>query len=137
MKALSRINHQFVDTIPTELEAGTLYISMAYSTAVHKCCCGCGSEVVTPLSPTDWKLVFDGDTISLDPSIGNWSLDCKSHYWIEESLIKWAPRWSKEEIERGRARDRLAKSQYFENRQKLREAQAADSIPDDPLSNGK
>jgi Family of unknown function (DUF6527) len=33
------------------------------------CCCGCGEKVVTPLRPTDWKLIFDGKTISLDPSL--------------------------------------------------------------------
>jgi hypothetical protein len=33
----------------------------------------CGKEVVKPLSPTDWKLIFEGKFISLDLSIGNWS----------------------------------------------------------------
>jgi hypothetical protein len=133
MKQPARIKHQFVDAIPTDLENETLYISIEYSTAVHKCLCGCGNEVVTPLSPTDWKLVFDGETISLDPSIGNWSFECKSHYWIEDSTIRWAPRCSKAQIEEGRARDRLAKNQYFENRRKLRDAQASDSIADDSI----
>ncbi len=31
----------------------TLYISIPYVTAAHKCPCGCGEEIVTPLSPTD------------------------------------------------------------------------------------
>src|SRR5260221_11057121 len=113
-----RINHQFVDAIPTDLKVGTLYISIEYATAVHKCLCGCGNEVVTPLSPTDWKLVFDGETVSLDPSIGNWSLECKSHYWIEGKVAKWAPGWSTGGIEEGRARDRRAKKQYFEDKQR-------------------
>jgi hypothetical protein len=80
---------------------------------VHKCCCGCGREVVTPLSPTDWKLIFDGKSISLDPSIGNWSFDCKSHYWIRGGKVRWARRWSQEEIDAGRASDRFAKENYF------------------------
>jgi hypothetical protein len=134
MKPPTRIKHQFVDAIPTELEDGTLYISIEYSTALHKCFCGCGNEVVTPLSPTDWKLVFDGETISLDPSIGNWSFDCQSHYWIEDSIIKWAPSMSKEKIEEGRARDRLAKSQYFENKQKIRDSRASYSAADRSMS---
>ena len=45
----------YVKFVPEPLDDGTLYIS-EYGTAVHKCCCGCGSEVVTPLGPTDWKL---------------------------------------------------------------------------------
>ena len=116
MSVMARIRHRFVECIPEEIEEGTLYISVEYTTAVHKCCCGCGSEVVTPLSPTDWKLSFDGETISLDPSIGNWGMDCKSHYWIEDSVVRWVPRWSEEQIEEGRARDRWAKRRYFEDR---------------------
>jgi hypothetical protein len=122
MKPIARLNHEFVEHIPTDIKTGTLYISVQYSTAVHKCCCGCGNEVVTPLSPTDWKLIFDGETVSLDPSIGSWSLDCKSHYWIEDGNVRWAPRWSKKQIQDGRARDRRAKKQYFENKQRVTEA---------------
>jgi hypothetical protein len=133
MKPPARIKHQFVDVIPATLENDTLYISIEYSTVAHKCLCGCGNEVVTPLSPTDWKLVFDGESISLDPSIGNWSFDCESHYWIEDSIIRWAPRWSKVQIEEGRARDRLAKNRYFGDRQKIRDAQTDDSTSDDSL----
>ena len=113
MKREKILTHEFVEFIPDVLKDGTLYVSMAYATAVHKCCCGCGREVVTPLSPTDWKLIFDGRTISLDPSIGNWGLDCKSHYWITRDKVRWARRWSQKEIDTGRTRDRQAKKRYF------------------------
>ena len=116
MKRIGWIRHEFVDYIPTDIQTGTVYISLEYSTAVHKCCCGCGAEVVTPLSPTDWKLSFDGETVSLTPSIGNWSLECQSHYWIEDGIVRWAERWSQKEIQEGRARDREAKRRYFEKR---------------------
>ena len=105
--------HRFVEFIPDVLEEGTLYVSMEYATVSHKCCCGCGFEVVTPLSPTDWKLTFDGETISLHPSIGNWSFKCQSHYWIRDSRVKWAPRWSREEIDAGRNWDRHQKESYY------------------------
>ena len=72
------------------IEEGILYISVEYCTAIHKCVCGCGNEVVTPLSPTDWEIIFDGKTVSLDPSIGNWNFDCKSHYWIIKNRIRFA-----------------------------------------------
>ena len=65
------------------------------------------------LTPTDWKLIFDGETISLDPSIGNWSFDCRSHYWIRQNRVKWAPQWSNKEIESGRAYDRLEKDEHY------------------------
>jgi len=60
--------------------------------------CGCNNEVVTPLSPTDWQLTFDGESVSLNPSIGNWSFKCKSHYWIVKDTIKMARKWSDDEI---------------------------------------
>src|SRR5580658_1812602 len=76
------LKHQFVEFIPDELEQGTIYVSIRFATASHLCCCGCGNKVVTPIRPADWKLIFDGKTVSLDRSIGNWSFACQSHYWI-------------------------------------------------------
>jgi hypothetical protein len=81
------VKHEFVEQIPERLNDGVLYVSMSFGTVVHKCACGCGSEVVTPLSPTDWKLTFDGESISLHPSIGNWSFACRSHYWITNGQV--------------------------------------------------
>lgn len=115
MKHKTMFTYEFVDYIPDDLKDGTLYVSVAFATAVHKCCCGCGREVVTPLSPTDWKLIFDGETISLDPSIGNWNFPCQSHYWIRHNKVMWAPRLSQKEIKTGRYYDRLAKERYFDN----------------------
>lgn len=107
------ITHAFVECIPETLEDGTVYVSIPYATAVHKCFCGCGSEVVTPLSPTDWQLTFDGRTISLFPSVGSWNLPCRSHYWVRRDWAEWAPQWTKRQVEAEKARDRLAKEQYF------------------------
>lgn len=110
------LTHKFVDFIPEKLDEQVLYISLTYKTAIHKCCCGCGKEVVTPISPTDWKIIYDGETISIYPSIGNWSFDCKSHYWIENNRVKWANKWSREEIDEGRKYDRNAKKVYFSSK---------------------
>jgi hypothetical protein len=100
------LTHEFVDYIPEKLDEGKLYVSMKYRTVGHKCCCGCGNEVFTPLGPIDWRLTFDGECVSLFPSIGNWSLPCKSHYWIDCGKAKWAARWTQRQIDAGRARDR-------------------------------
>lgn len=94
----SRLEHRFVKHIPDSLDDGVLYISMEYATAAHRCCCGCGEEVVTPFSPTDWKLTFDGETISLWPSIGSWTLPCRSHYVIDHSAVISGSTWNERRI---------------------------------------
>jgi hypothetical protein len=113
MKPEVVLTHEFVEFIPEELRESTLYVCIRFATVVHRCCCGCGREVVTPLSPTDWKLIFDGVSVSLYPSIGNWNFPCQSHYWIQHNKVSWAGRWSKKQIEAGRAADVLAKARYF------------------------
>lgn len=89
MKKKMRLAHEFVEFIPENLKERTLYISTRFATVVHKCCCGCGLEVVTPLSPTGWSLIYDGETISLKPSIGNWNFPCRTHYLIVRSTVQW------------------------------------------------
>lgn len=107
------ITHTFVEFIPDQLDEGTLYVSIPFATAVHRCFCGCGREVVTPLSPTDWKMTFDGKTVSLDPSVGSWNIPCKSHYWIRQNKIVWAGRWTDNEITGARVQERRLKDEYF------------------------
>ncbi|MCX6168645.1 MAG: DUF6527 family protein [Ignavibacteriales bacterium] len=115
---MNQLTHKFVKNIPEKIEDGVIYISIDYASVIHKCACGCGKEVVTPLSPTDWKLIFDGKTISLYPSIGNWNFACQSHYWIERSQIKWAPKWSKEQIATGVKQDKSNKKEYYSGKEK-------------------
>lgn len=113
MTGADRISHEFVEHIPDKLQDRTLYISVRFATATHLCLCGCGSEVVTPLSPTDWRLTFDGETVSLDPSVGSWSLPCQSHYWIQRDRGLQARQWGAEEIEAVRQADKAAKRDYY------------------------
>src|SRR5688500_10808347 len=96
---MKRLSHKFVEYMPDRLEEGVLYVSLRFCLVSHKCCCGCGEEIVLTLSPQDWRLTFDGETISLDPSIGNWGLKCRSHYWITHNMVEWAPSWSRERIQ--------------------------------------
>jgi hypothetical protein len=107
------IQHKFIEYVPDVLEDGVLYISVEYCSAIHKCVCGCGNQVVTPLSPTDWQLTFDGKSVSLSPSIGNWNFDCKSHYWIKKNKIVFARLWTDEEIKETREKDKKMKKKYF------------------------
>uniref|UniRef100_UPI002AD4C885 DUF6527 family protein n=1 Tax=unclassified Frankia TaxID=2632575 RepID=UPI002AD4C885 len=89
MTKLLEVRHEFVEYIPEQLVPGVVYVSIPYATVTHQYCCGYGNEVNTPLAPGRWKLMFDGRSISLSPSIGNWSFSCQSHYWIERNQIEW------------------------------------------------
>ena len=113
---MKKFKHKFVEIIPGNIEPDVLYISTEYKTVIHMCPCGCGNEVVTPLSPTDWGLMFDGESISLYPSIGNWGLACQSHYWVTNSEVEFAPKWTKKQIERGRKRDALNKKLFYKKK---------------------
>ena len=113
MMRYTRLDHRFCTHIPESLETDVLYVSMEYATAAHSCCCGCGEEVVTPFTPTDWKMTFDGRAISLWPSVGNWTLPCRSHYVVKEGVVIEAQPWSDEEIAAERQRDQAAKARYY------------------------
>ena len=110
---VSSLTPVFTDRFPTPMEEGRLYVSMTLAIAGHLCCCGCRTEVITPLSPPEWTLTFDGETVTLDPSIGNWSFHCQSHYLITRNQVQWAPKWSRERIQLGRRRDRADRERYF------------------------
>ena len=106
---MKSILHKFTKVIPEEIEENILYSSMEYRCAIHKCFCGCKEKIVIPFSPTDWKLIFYGNTVSIDPSIGNWSYPCQSHYWITKNKVHFASHWSFEKIQRKRKWDRWNK----------------------------
>ena len=110
--------HRFVENMPEKLDENVIYVSIPFETVMHLCACGCKNEVVTPLSPAEWSVTFDGETISLYPSIGNWSLACKSHYWIRKNHVEWSTKWSKEEIEEVKRTDFLAKKELYEKSSK-------------------
>lgn len=114
MRTNRPIRREFVDFIPREMEPDTLYIAMEFATASHRCFCGCGAEVVTPLSPVGWQLYFDGEVVSLTPSVGSWSLPCQSHYWIRRDRVEWAGAMSPAEIAQVRARDRRDVQRHYD-----------------------
>lgn len=104
---------EFVGEIPRKLEKGTLYVSGRYRAVAHLCACGCGTVINTPLHPTQWTLVCDGVSASLYPSIGNWSEDCQSHYWIRNNRILWAKKLSARKIVRDRRRSNRYSAAYY------------------------
>ena len=109
-----KLRHEFVDHIPEQLDDGVLYVSIRFGTVVHRCACGCGEEVVTPLGPVEWRLIYDGRTVSLTPSIGNWSFACRSHYWIDEGSVRWARGFSEAEVALVRQEARTRRDGHYE-----------------------
>ena len=108
-----KLKHEFVDYIPDNLVNGRLYVSIRFGTAAHLCACGCGEEVITPLGPSEWKMVYDGVSVSLKPSVGNWGFHCRSHYWIDRGEIRWARSFNDLKIEQVRKANRARRSRYF------------------------
>ena len=102
-----------MEVVPDQLEDGVLYVCERYRTVLHKCCCGCGEEVVTPLSPVDWSVRKEGETVTLSPSIGNWSFACRSHYLIIKNQIVWAAGMTQAQIARVKSRDKTDKAIYL------------------------
>jgi hypothetical protein len=106
VRRIKQLEPRFIETMPDRIDPGILYVSLEYGSMIHSCACGCGGEIVLPLTPLDWSLRYDGETISVWPSVGNWSLPCRSHYIIEKGTIRWAGAWSDKQIAAGRALDR-------------------------------
>ena len=69
-----------------------------------------------PLARSEWRIVYDGDTVSIRPSIGNWRLPCKSHYLILENRTIWCVSWTAEEISAGRKEDRTERQRDMRRR---------------------
>ena len=80
---------EFVQYMPEELEEGVLYIAPHFECALHKCMCGCGEIVCTPLSKNQWNWKFDGISASISTSVGNYSFQCKSHYFLSDGIVRW------------------------------------------------
>jgi len=114
---VKKLQHKFVEFIPEVIEDAVLYVSVHYGTAVHRCCCGCGREIVTPFTPSDWKMIFDGATVSLSPSIGNWKSPCRSHYWIRHDHVEWAEDWTDGQNKTATAKQQKEKRGLYNKRQ--------------------
>lgn len=123
------LEHRFVESFPETLEPGVLYVSLEYGSVAHSCCCGCGEEVVTPLTPTDWNITYDGETVTLHPSVGSWTLPCRSHYDIRCNRVFEAPPWSDEDVAAERGRDRRAKAAHYGQAEPAG-VEAAETVPD-------
>ena len=106
---IDSLKPSFVPDIPETLEPGVLYLALEYDAMAHLCACGCGNEVATPISPTDWRIAWNGVGITVHPSVGNGSLACRSHYVIDANRIRWCAPMSDRDISWERAQTASAK----------------------------
>jgi hypothetical protein len=58
-------------------------------------------------------MTFDGETVSLRPSVGNWNLACRSHYVTERGRVHEAGPWTDAQIAAERQRDKAAKARHY------------------------
>lgn len=93
---------EFVDKIPSNLKDGILYVCISCNVIVHRCACGCGKRTVTPIDKKyGWVMKYDGQAITLRPSIGNFSIACRSHYYITDNNVEWLERYQQKDNKKG------------------------------------
>lgn len=88
---LKAFDLEVVHRVPEEIEFEKLYVCFDCNVVVHLCACGCGEKVVLPIDPKFWSITYNGEAVSLYPSIGNFQFQCKSHYWIKNNRVIWVP----------------------------------------------
>ena len=73
-----------------DIKEGIIYISDEFYIRVHRCPCGCGEIIWIPIDDQrGWKLTEKDSEVTFSPSIGNFYLPCKSHYFIKNSEVVW------------------------------------------------
>ena len=105
---LTSVTPSFVEYIPADGEnllPGIVYISMKHGMVVHRCPCGCGQLSEFMLDPIRYRMEYDGDAVSFEPSIGNSNLSCRSHYWIHGNQVRWCAPMDDWATERARKRE--------------------------------
>ncbi len=111
---MEKIKLVLVKFLPKELEPWVLYVSEEFSVAGHLCPCGCGNKIITPLGLTEWSFTEYNGKPTLYPSLGNWQLPCRSHYWITEGVIGWSYQWTDDQIIEGYRSEEMKRKIHFE-----------------------
>ncbi len=125
MATYNNIKLNRVHYIPKKIEPGILYVSEEFGTAIHICPCGCGNKISTPITPPNWSLKIIRGKPTLYPSIGNWQLPCRSHYWIAKGEIIWAEQWGEEKINKTREFEQMTLRSFYVEGHKKREKKSA------------
>ncbi len=109
-----KIELEYVHYMPKELKPCVLYVSKEFKTAAHLCACGCGAKIRTSLAATEWSFEETDSGPSLYPSVGNWQQKCQSHYWINSGEVRWADKWSPEQIAIGRYGEEKRRRNHYD-----------------------
>lgn len=110
---ISELRPLFVEQFPDDFESGILYVSMKYAICGHLCACGCGEKVITPLSPKQWKIAYNGEDVTLYPSIGNYAFACQSHYFLTNGNIIWV---GERDVEKGKRKKKGLLAKLFNSK---------------------
>lgn len=102
-----------VNSMPLILQEGILYVSLKNEIVGHLCPCGCGNKVLVRIGKAGWKYTEANGNVSLYPSLGNWKLPCRSHYWIRKNKVQWASNWSDEEVRPSKIKNKRKYFQYL------------------------
>ena len=99
---INKFKVEFVDKIPLNLKNGILYVCLNCNVIVHRCACWCGQKTVTPIDKKyGWVIKYDGQAITLRPSIGNFNIPCKSHYYITNNKVEWLEKYQQKNNKKG------------------------------------
>ena len=128
---VSELRPLFLEYFPDEFESGILYVSMQYAICGHLCACGCGEKVITPLSPTRWKLVYNGEDVTLYPSIGNYSFACQSHYFLTNGNVVWV---GDHDVENGKRKKKGMLAKLFNSKKGKKNGNKARSKKDSKIN---
>lgn len=85
---------EHLETMPPDalMEYGVIYVSLKFELAIHLCACGwCNNQTVTPFrdATSGWTYSEENGNVTLSPSIGNWNMQCHSHYYVRNGKIEW------------------------------------------------
>lgn len=101
-----------VEQFPDSFLPGILYWSKKFKISAHLCACGCGDVINLPVDPANYSIRIDRGGPTLRPSVGNWNV-CNAHYFITNGEVRWAAKWTPEQIEAGREFEESRRETYY------------------------
>jgi len=107
-----------VEQFPDSLRPGILYWSKKFKISAHLCACGCGDIIYLPVDSANYSIRMDKGGPTLRPSVGNWNV-CNAHYFITNGEVRWAAKWTPEQITTGRAAEDARRDAYYASRNRL------------------